>query len=48
MDSPTVEVEGRAGTDVKPEYVVVTAELEDGEETRESHSDKSTTDWPNS
>lgn len=33
MSDPTVEVRGRAGTDVEPEYVVLTTELEAGGET---------------
>lgn len=33
MSSPTVEVRGQAGTEVEPEYVVVTAELAEGGET---------------
>lgn len=33
MSSPTVEVRGQAGTEVEPEYVVVTVDLEAGGET---------------
>lgn len=33
MNSPTVEVRGRAGTEVEPEYVVLTTEFEEGGET---------------
>lgn len=33
MSSPTVEVSGRAGVEVEPEYVVVAAEIEAGGET---------------